>query len=341
MPLLTSPQAVAAPSNGVPSSPSQQLRLLVGMTALVALVLIWSFWTTFDNLAHRWSNDPQYSHGYLVPLFALVLLWKRRDQLSTTAPARAWSPSWWGVSVLLGGLVLRLIAVSMDVEAVDAFSLLPTLAGLVLLLGGKSAVAWAWPGIAFLGFMIPLPFFLEMTLSQPLRALATQISTYVLQTCGYPAIADGNTIHIGTMQLMVAQACNGLGMLMTFFALSTAFAVVLTCPLADRLILVFSAIPIAVLANVVRIAATGLVSAGWGIEAGRAVFHDLAGWLMMPLALLLLWLEYRFLARLFKPAPSGAAAAAALTLPGLLPPASLPSAVAPATATRGLAEKCT
>jgi exosortase len=191
----------------------------------------------------------------------------------------------------------------MDVESVDGFSLLPTLAGLVLLLGGRQVFVWAWPAIAFLAFMLPMPFFLETALSRPLRHVATVASTYVLQTIGFPAFAEGNIIHIDQIRLGVVDACSGLGMLVTFFALATAMALIVRAPLGDKIVLVLSAIPIAIIANVARITATAIAHTTLGTDAGNAVMHDLAGWLMMPLALGLMWLELRLLDRLFPPIP--------------------------------------
>src|SRR5207247_2117523 len=119
---------------------------------------------------------------------------------------------------------------------------------------------FAWPALAFLGFMLPLPYQVEVALAHPLRRLATGMSTYLLQTIGYHAIAEGNIILIEQSSLGVAEACSGLGMLMTFFALATAMALAIRAPAVDRLVLVVSAVPIAVLANVMRITATGVAS---------------------------------------------------------------------------------
>lgn len=261
------------------------------------VALLWSFWPTLMAMADRWSRDPQYSHGFLVPVFALVVLWFRKEWLSQAT----WQPSLLGLPILLIGVCLRLIAVRMDIEPLDAFSLLPTLFGLVLFVGGKSLLRWSWPALAFLGFMIPLPYFLEVALAHPLRRLATGMSTYTLQTLGYPALAEGNIILIDQVQLGVVDACSGLGMLTTFFALSTALALVCSAPLVDRIVLVVSAVPIALIANVMRIAATGMAYHGFQSEAAKAFVHDLSGWLMMPFALLLLWLELRFMSKLFAP----------------------------------------
>lgn len=262
---------------------------------LLGLALVWSYWPTLELMVDRWARETQYSHGFLVPVFAAAVLWSRRNLLTGVVP----STSWWGLPVLAVGVVCRLLGGSMDIEPLDAFSLLPTLFGLVLLVGGGRVLRWAWPGLAFLAFMLPLPFSVETALAQPLRRLATVASTYALQTLGLPALAEGNIIILDTYRLGVIDACNGLGMLMTFFALATAMALVAPAPLADRLVLVASAIPIALISNVVRITATGVAYYWFGAAVAQTVLHDLAGWLMMPLALLLLWLELRLLARLF------------------------------------------
>jgi exosortase len=178
------------------------------------------------------------------------------------------------------------------------------------LAGGWSVLGWSWPALAFLAFMVPLPFTIEISLAVPLRRIATELSTYALQTLGCPAVAEGNIILIDDMRLGVEEACSGLGMLMTFFALATALAMIVNAPLRDRLVLIVSAIPIAVGANVIRITATGVAYhlAGKDSELAKLIYHDLAGWLMMPLALAMLWIELKFLANLFIEEPAAAKA---------------------------------
>jgi exosortase len=276
-------------------------------TVLIAVVLIaavlWSFWTTLASLAERWTTDAHYSHGFLVPVFALVLLAYRRGMLqhvvvSTTSGAAAC-----GLGILSAAVLVRLAAARLYVEPLDAFTLLPTLAGAALVVGGWPALRWCWPAIAFLAFMLPLPFQIETALAQPLRRWATHMSVYLLQTLGYPALADGNIILLEDARLGVADACSGLGMLMTFFALATAMALVIRAPLVDRLVLVVSAVPIAVFVNIVRILATAMAHRSLGPDMAQTIMHDLAGWLMMPLAVALLYLELRLLGVLLVPVP--------------------------------------
>ncbi len=274
-------------------SPEGRRTTLLLLGFLVAL--LWAYAPTLSAMVQRWAEDPKYSHGFLVPIFAAVVLWVRRDD----HPGVKLSFSWQGLYWLAGAGLLRLASAVFYLEWLDSLSLLPAVAGLCLLLGGVPALRWAWPSIAFLVFMMPAPYQLEIALAQPLQKVATACSTYLLQTLGLPAVAEGNVIWIDDVRLGVVEACSGLGMLITFFALSTAFALVLARNGTDRVVLFLSAIPIAVLTNVARITMTGVLYVTAGREAARIVYHDLAGWLMMPLAVGLLWLELKFLAHLF------------------------------------------
>jgi exosortase len=262
--------------------------------ALLGL-LLWAYWPTLAEMAERWADDPQYSHGYLVPIFSLYLLWSRRELLTVGDP----QPTWWGVAFLLAGIGLRGVGTFFYFGWFDAISLLFCLAGLALVAGGWRALRWSWPAILFLGFMAPLPYRFQIALGGTLQRVATHMSTYALQTLGAPAVSEGNIILLNDVRIGVVEACNGLGMLVTFFALATAVAMLLRSGgWWLRLIVILSAVPVAILANVVRITATGLLYDAAQTDAARIVFHDVAGWLMMPLAVLVLLLEVHVLRRL-------------------------------------------
>src|SRR5262249_16918220 len=177
----------------------------------------------------------------------------------------------------------------------DGLSLLPCLAGICLLFGGWTLLRWAWPAIVLLLFMMPFPYQVEIGLAHPLQRIATQASAYALQTVGFPAVAEGTRILIDDLEMGFLEACNGLGMLATFFALSAALALLIQRPIYERVAIFLSAIPIGIAMNVLRITVTGILHKTVGSQIANAVFHDLAGWLMMPLAIAVLWLEMRFL----------------------------------------------
>jgi exosortase len=262
------------------------------------VALIWAHWSSLVDVAGCWAHDPQYSHGYLVPLFSLALLWLRREMRP-----RLFQPSWWGAVVIGAGIGLRLFGTYFYFIWLEQISLLPILAGLCLLAGGWQAFRWSWPAIAFLGFMIPLPYWLSVKLTGPLQQLATVVCTFLLQTLGIPAIAEGNVIQLSEVEIGIVEACSGLRMLVIFFALSTAVALVVRRPLWEKIVVALSALPIALVSNVVRITVTGILHELVSSDFANKVFHDLAGWLMMPLALGMLWLELTLIHHLWLEAP--------------------------------------
>src|SRR4051812_28335818 len=121
--------------------------------ALLTGALLWAAWPSIGEMAQKWSDDPRYTHGFLVPAFALYLLWRRRSMAAAISP----TTHWLGVVLIGIGAAVKFAGAYIHFAWLDAVSLLPSLAGLAVLLGGRPALRWAWPSIAFLFFMIPLP----------------------------------------------------------------------------------------------------------------------------------------------------------------------------------------
>jgi exosortase len=272
-----------------------------GGTGLLAKVVVgtavlgWSYAPNFRELAQRWAQDPDYSHGYLVIPVALAILWRRH----ATATAARSAPSWWGWLVVIAALTARVILYEMGKNWLETFTMLPVIAGLVIALGGWSLLARAWPAIAYLGFMFPMPPGLNTLLSHPLQRLATRGSCALLRLTGLWVIAEGNVIDMGDSRLEVATACNGLSMLMCLAATVAAMVLLVSMPRWRRFLLLASIIPIALLSNILRITATGWCYYLLGAGKGADFAHDAAGWLMMPTALLLVGLELALLSCFF------------------------------------------
>lgn len=243
----------------------------------------------------RWTTEPQYSHGFAIPFMALGLGWfSRHNFLPGTARSDAY-----GLGIIVVGIVGHIAAVYFYVEAVDAMSFVMTACGTTLLIWGRRAFSALWPSVLFLGFMLPIPFQIERALSDPLQVLGANEAAWYIQMCGIPAIAQGNIILMGDTQLGVAEACSGLRMLMVFFAISTAAVIISKRTAWEKLLILFSAIPIALVCNIVRIVATAIAHQTLGREMADLVFHDVSGWLMMPLAVLLLLMELKLMDVLF------------------------------------------
>jgi len=271
-------------------------RLTINLlVAVVGAILVWSYWPTFASLPEEWSSNPLYSHGYLVPAFAVALLWFRRDLI----PAAPLEPSWWAVVFLLVGSGLRLGAAYFYLVWPDRASLLFMLFAASLALGGRQAFRWTWPSISFLFFMIPFPGSVENLVLNPLQRVATLCSTNVLQTLGFFAQADGNVIVLSEMEMGIVEACSGLRMLSVFMALTVGACFLMQRPAWQKCVIMLSSFLIAVLCNIARISLTGVMYEVADPELAEVVFHDVAGWLMMPLGLLLLLAELKFLDFIF------------------------------------------
>ncbi len=272
-----------------------------GSVVLAAAGLLWAYWSTLGVLSERWTADPLYSHGFLVPFVAAGIAWWRRDGLV----GQELRPDFGlGFCVLSLGIGMRLAAARFYLEWFDGLSIVPCVAGLVLMCGGRSLFRCAWPAVAFLGFLVPLPFSLEVILSGPLQSIATSASTYALQTLGYPAGSEGNVIVINEARIGVAEACSGLRMLVVFFAATAAVALCSRKPMWERAVVLLSAVPIAIACNVIRITATGVLFEAVGSATAKAFFHDFAGWLMMLLAVGFLRVELWFWSRLLIEEPA-------------------------------------
>ena len=285
------------PGNGHdnPVVEKKQQLFAWGTIGVLGAALLYGYWNMFQNISESWDS-PQYSHGWLIPVFAAVLIYLRREPFRDV-------PSWhrWiGVGLVLIGFAMRIFGATTVTFAIDNISLLPCLIGVFVIVGGLPTLRWAMPAILFLIFMYPLPRFLEEGLMHPLQRLATASSHVALVTFGLDTFRDGNTIFIGEHKLNVAEACSGLRMLTIFSALAVAMALISTTrPLWERLFILLSAIPIALVVNVIRITVTGLLySLSLEQEVINLFFHDAAGWIMMPMALGLLFLETQILSRL-------------------------------------------
>jgi len=284
-----------------PSTPDPGLEPSLhrnAFAALIVAVLIWSYFNSLWDLSERWFSEPDYSHGFIVPFFSAYLLWHRREMVS-------WTPVISGTAALTGFVLIaiagamRWIGVYQQFELLDSISLIPCLMGVLLIVGGWEWARWSWPAVLFLGFMIPLPGFLSGMLSHPLQRIGTIASTFVLQTLGISAIARGNVIYLSEARIGVVEACSGLRMLNVFFAITVAASFILNRPRWEKVVIILSAPFIGILTNVFRISLTGIAHEFFSRELADHLFHDLAGLLMMPIAIGLLMLECALLKHLF------------------------------------------
>jgi exosortase D (VPLPA-CTERM-specific) len=275
---------------------------------LLALLLIcaWLYGSTLVHLVLQWVGpryDPNFSHGILVPVFASFVLWQDRKQLSAIAPA----PSWTGLPLI----VLSMLVLLLGVLGADIFlprvSFLILLAGLVVLFQGWTffrAILFPW---AFLILMVPIPALIINRVTFPLQLLAARLSTELLELVGVPALREGNIIYLASGTLDIAEACSGIRSLISLITLAVIYAYLMETRTWVRVVLVCLAVPIAVVANSLRILGAGLLM-HWGYkEAAEGAAHSFEGLLIFGiLAVGLLFAVHHVICLLWKsaePAP--------------------------------------
>ena len=236
------------------------------------------------DLAWQWWDDPNYTHGFLVPLFSGFLVWQRRKELAALPP----SGSWIGLPVLLAGIGALLLG---DIAAENFLirsSLIVVLAGLVLFhLGRDSFRVVAFP-LLFLFFMVPLPATLFYAIAFPLQSLAARNAAWTLDRLGVPVLLDGNVIHLTRLSLGVAEACSGIRSLISLFSVAVGWAVLTLPGIWGMTVFVAAVVPITILANAGRVVATGLIAQWFGIEYAQGFFHTFSSWLVFVFAFLCL-----------------------------------------------------
>jgi exosortase len=262
---------------------------------LLSVLFLWVFSSKLIQLVETWNREPDYSHGFLVPPIAALFLWFRRDRF----PRERTVPGWGGFALIAFGLMMSIAGRHYFLNPLLFWSMIAWIGGAVWIVGGRQVFWWAFPSIAFLIFMIPLPYRMEDFLAGPLQRIATYLSCWALQVLGQPAFAEGNTIFLNMTQLEVEHACSGLRMLMMIVALATACAVLVCRDTAERMFLVFCIVPVALFANCVRIVSTGLASQYLSEDASKTMSHDVAGWIVVPVAALLMGLALCYWRRLF------------------------------------------
>jgi exosortase len=245
-------------------------------------------------MVRHWSDQADYSHGFLIAPLALYFAWERRGKLRRTSV----EPSWWGLLPLALG-VMSLTVGRLGVELMSMrVAFVFTVIGLnLLLLGVPIFRVLAFP-LCFLFLMVPLPQSLVNVVAFPLQLLAADLAVQTLQLFGHPVLREGNIIHLPGTQLFVAEACSGLRSLMALGTLGVVFAYFFRKAWIERAILVVSTLPIAVLVNAFRVWLTSWLTLTFGKEMASGVVHQTEGFFTFGLAFALLLLEARLLSAL-------------------------------------------
>jgi exosortase len=252
------------------------------VSTLALLVLLYHHILAF--LFAQWIGDPNYSHGLILPFFSAWIVWQRRKSLRSIVPAPAMS----GILVVAGALGMLILGVFGAELYLSRTSFLFLLAGIIIYFAGWKmfrALLLPW---AVLFLAIPLPAIIYNQLTLPLQFGASRMASALLSSLGMPVLREGNIITLSTMTLDVAEACSGLRSLMSLVALATIYGCLFEKRVWRRLVLIVAAVPIAIVANAVRIMGTGVLGVYWGPRWAEGFFHLFSGMVIFVCSLLLL-----------------------------------------------------
>src|SRR6266566_3637764 len=282
-------QAVSMPDRGATSSFGEKWGSW--RTALLLFLVGWLYAPILGRLAQQWWADPNFSHGFFVPVFSAFVMWQDRFRLAAV-PRK---PSTWGLPVILLALSMLVLGVFGAELFLSRLSLIALAGGLVIFfLGWEMFRAVLFP-LLFSILMVPIPAIVFSQITFPLQILASKLAAWSLPLCGVPVLREGNVINLPAMPLEVAEACSGIRSLLSLTTLAIMYGYLMETRPFIRTMLALASIPIAVAANGFRIIGTGLLVQYWDPDKAEGFFHAFSGWLIFVVSLLVLFSLHRAL----------------------------------------------
>ncbi len=251
--------------------------------SIIFILLIIIYLPTFIWMIARFdAPDTYYSHGYLVPLISLALIYLKRDKLKVLKK----DTSSLGLILIIASLALYVITLILDIGFMGGISFLITLTGLSFYLGGVNFTKEIWFPLFFLIFMVPLPRILVIHISFKMKLLAAKAGTFLINKLGIMASCNGSIIHLPNTVLTVGSPCSGLRSLIALLGLGTLFAYMADLPKAKKYLLFLVSIPLAFIGNILRITLLLWVAYKYGSETATGKFHDYSGYAIFVFTLL-------------------------------------------------------
>jgi exosortase B len=271
----------------------------------VAAALLVLYVPTFYGAATTFWETEENAHGPIILAVIIWLIWTKRAALFSTSCRPAPIA---GIVILVAGLLLYVIGRAMDVALFEIGALAPILAGTVLAMRGSQTLRAFWFPLFFIVFMVPLPGTLTDALTGPLKQHVSVIAEHILYSAGYPIARNGVTLTVGQYQLLVADACSGLNTMFSLSALGMLFMHLMSrTSVLHNAVMLASILPIAFVANVIRVLVLILVTYHFGDEAGQGYLHGSAGIVLLVVSLVALLVLDGVLSRIIRPRPKAPA----------------------------------
>ncbi len=263
--------------------------------AIYGLCLI-MYLPVIAELVETWSNDDNYSHGFIVPIVSIFVLYKKRDKLATINKQTTNI----GLIPLICGLALFVIGNAGAEYFTVGVSLVITLFGITYYLYGKEFIRETWFAFFILLFMIPIPAVVYFSATFPMQLFASKVSVFLLDIIGIPVVRQGNMIHLPQQTLEVAEACSGLRSLISLLAMGAIYGYMAQEKLLAKSLLFFSTIPIAIGVNVIRVFMAALLTYAVEMDTTAEPLHTIIGLLMFLFSFILLFIFNAIISKLVK-----------------------------------------
>jgi len=273
-------------TTGVAMTNAIKLRFLI-------LLMLWAaaFYPIYPSLVQTWLNHSNNSHGILVPLISLYFIWQKRGKLRQTEI----SSCNWGVVILASSMGFYLLSYAGSIAVISRSMIVFSLIGLVLFALGKTIFKLLAFPLFFLIFMVPVPDSILNIVAFPLQLFATKISSHIIAALSIPVYKEGNMLYFVKTQLEVAEACSGLRSIMALTMLSVIFVYLSDKGWLRKVILLASAVPLALIVNIIRVSGTGILAHFHGEKVARGFLHEFSGLAVFAFGFILLFLEYSLL----------------------------------------------
>ena len=275
---------MTTPDNMIPKIEKQLL--------IQVIILVSAFTAVYNHaiatLISDWSSDPNFSHGFLIPFVAVYMVWYKKEHLKAIEK-KPFTP---GIGIIVFGMLCFLAGTIGSELFVMRSSMIITIAGMVIYLFGIQTFKVVFIPILYLIIMIPIPAIIWNKLAFPLQLFAAHLSSAMVRFLGMPVLREGNILHLANTSLQVVDACSGIRSLTSLLALSGAFAFITPLGTFKKWILFFSAVPIAIIVNVMRLTITAVMATYIGPDAAQGFLHEMSGILVFFVALALVYLVF-------------------------------------------------
>ncbi len=254
---------------------------------------IFTYWTGLSEAVLRWGVQEEYSHGYLIPLVTLYILWEKKELILSSVS----KPLWSGVLAIVIAIIVLIVGEISALFLLIQYSFILLLIGLSLVTIGR-ATKYTIAPILLLLFAIPLPYVIEVVLTAKLQLWSSAIGVDVIRAFNIPVFLEGNVIDLGVYKLQVVEACSGLRYLFPLMSLGFIAAYFYQAPFWKRAVVFLATIPITIFMNSFRIGAIGVLVDNWGISMAEGFLHDFEGWIIFMACAVILFALVWLLERL-------------------------------------------